>query len=62
MFVEFVYGFFDKRFANVGLSIAAISVIVDLLALPLYNIAESLQKKERDERIRLQPGIANLGQ
>jgi len=60
MFVEFVYGFFDKGFANVGLSIAAISVIVNLLALPLYNIAESLQKKERDERIWLQPGITRI--
>ena len=60
MIVEFVYGFFDKGFTNVGLSIAAISVIVNLLALPLYNIAESLQKKERDVRIRLQPGITRI--
>ncbi|HKM06474.1 MAG TPA: membrane protein insertase YidC [Sphaerochaeta sp.] len=60
MIVEFVYGFFDKGFTNVGLSIAAISVIVNLLALPLYNIAESLQKKERDVRIHLQPGITRI--
>ncbi|MDY0289495.1 MAG: membrane protein insertase YidC [Sphaerochaeta sp.] len=60
MIVEFVYAFFYKGFKNPGLSIAAISVIINLLALPLYNIAESLQKKERDERIRLQPGIARI--
>ena len=60
MIVEFVYGFFDKGFSNVGLSIAAISVIINLLALPLYNIAEKLQKKERDERIRLLPGITRI--
>ncbi|MDT4762164.1 membrane protein insertase YidC [Sphaerochaeta sp. PS] len=60
MFVEFVYAFFYKGFKNPGLSIAAISVIVNLLALPLYNIAESLQKKERDERLRLQPGISRI--
>ena len=60
MFVEFVYAFFDKGFKNPGLSIAAISVIVNLLALPLYNIADSLQKKERDVRIRLQPGITRI--
>ncbi len=60
MFVEFVYAFFYKGFKNPGLSIASISVIVNLLALPLYNIAESLQKKERDVRIRLQPGITRI--
>ena len=60
MFVEFVYAFFYKGFKNPGLSIAAISVIVNLLALPLYNIAESLQKKERDVRIRLQPGVTRI--
>jgi YidC/Oxa1 family membrane protein insertase len=60
MFVEFVYAFFYKGFKNPGLSIAAISVIVNLLALPLYNIAESLQKKERDMRVRLQPGIDRI--
>ena len=60
MFVEFVYAFFDKGFKNPGLSIAAISVIINLLALPLYNIADSLQKKERDVRIRLQPGITRI--
>ena len=60
MIVEFVYGFLDKGFANVGLSIAAISVVINLLALPLYNIAESLQKKERDARMQLQPGITRI--
>ncbi len=60
MIVEFVYSFFSLGFSNVGLSIAAISVVVNLLALPLYNIAESLQKKERDERQRLEPGIRRI--
>lgn len=60
MFVEFVYAFFYKGFKNPGLSIVAISVVVNLLALPLYNIAESLQKKERDVRIWLQPGITRI--
>jgi membrane protein insertase Oxa1/YidC/SpoIIIJ len=33
---------------------------VNLLALRRYNIAEKLQKKERDERIRLLPGITRI--
>lgn len=60
MFVEFVYTFFEKSFNNSGVAITAISVTVSLLALPLYNIAESLQKKERNERLYLQPGITRI--
>ena len=60
MIIEFVYSFFSLGFSNVGLSIAAISVVVNLLALPLYNIAESLQKKERDQRLQLEPGIRRI--
>ena len=60
MFVEFVYIFFEKGFADAGIAIAAISVVVNLLALPLYNIAEKLQKQERDVRIHLQPGITRI--
>lgn len=60
MLVEFVYSFFYKGFDNPGLSIAAISVIISLLTLPLYNMAESLQKKECDVRMGLQPGITRI--
>jgi len=60
MFVEFVYIFFERGFANAGIAIAAISVIVNLLALPLYNIAEKLQREERDVRIQLLPGITRI--
>lgn len=60
MLVEFVYFFFYKGFDNPGLSIAAISVVITLLTLPLYNIAELLQKKERDVRISLEPGITRI--
>ena len=60
MLVEFVYIFFENGFNDAGIAIAAISVIINLLALPLYNIAESLQKKERDVRIRLQPCISRI--
>ena len=60
MFVEFVYVFFENGFENAGIAIAAISLVVSILTLPLYTIAESLQKKERDIRIRLQPGVARI--
>jgi len=60
MFVEFIYIFFEEGFADAGIAIAAISIIVNLLALPLYNIAEKLQREERDVRIQLLPGITRI--
>ena len=60
LIVELLFVFFYKAFDNLGLSIAAISILVSLLSLPLYHIAEQLQKKERDVRIAMQPGIARI--
>ncbi|WP_370570354.1 YidC/Oxa1 family membrane protein insertase, partial [Sphaerochaeta sp. S2] len=60
LLVELLFVFFFKAFDNFGLSIAAISILVSLLSLPLYHIAEQLQKKERDTRIRMQPGISRI--
>ena len=60
MLVEFIYMFFDKGFGNPGLSIAGISIVINILALPLYNIANTLQKKERDVRMKMQSGIQRI--
>lgn len=60
MIVQFIYFFFEKGFHNPGLSIAAISVAINLIALPLYNIANALQEKERDVRIKMQGGIQRI--
>ena len=60
LLVELIYVFFLKSFDNSGIAIAGISIVVSLLALPLYNIADSLQRKERDVRIQLKPGIDRI--
>lgn len=60
LLVELLFVFFFKAFDNIGIAIAAISVLISLLSLPLYNRAEAIQKKERDQRIRLQPGIDRI--
>ena len=60
MIVEALFVFFFKAFDNLGLAIAAISILVSLLSLPLYHIAEKLQEKERTQRLRMQPGIRRI--
>lgn len=60
LILEFFFIFFDKSFDNLGLSIVGLSFVVSLLTLPLYHVAESLQRKERDQRQALAPGIERI--
>lgn len=57
---EFFYSLFDKIFSHSGLAIVGVSFAVSLLVLPLYQISERVQKKERCTRVALQPGIQRI--
>ena len=57
LLIEFSFVFFYKFLRNFGLSVVAISMVVSFLTLPLYQIAESIQKKEREQRQNLQSKI-----
>lgn len=50
MVIEFVFYFYHANFRIGGIAgaILAVSLTVNFLALPLYNIADRLQEKERD--------------
>lgn len=60
LLIELLFSFFYKAFDNLGISIVAISLLVSLLSLPLYHIAEQIQKKERDQRKQMEPGIRRI--
>ncbi|MEA4860975.1 MAG: YidC/Oxa1 family membrane protein insertase, partial [Sphaerochaeta sp.] len=42
------------------MAIVGISLVINLLALPLYHVAETLQRKERDVRMHLSSGISRI--
>ena len=60
LLIEFVFIVTTKGFSNIGVAIAGISVFINLLTLPLYVMADNLQKEERDTRIRLKPEIDKI--
>ena len=62
LLVEFIYVLFFKAFNNSGYAIAAISIVINILALPLYNIAEKIQIRERNIRVKLKPEIDKIKQ
>ena len=49
MIVNWVFNFFIFKFTHFGVigAICGVSLVINFLALPLYNIADSLQEKER---------------
>ena len=60
LLIETVFLLTDRIFDNYGLSIAAVSLAVSFLSLPLYVIAERWQQKERDIQTRFKPEMRKL--
>jgi len=62
LLVEFFFVFFYESFEHVGISIIGISVVINMLSLPLYMKAEELQRRERELRMSMTPGISRIKQ
>ena len=60
LIIELVYVVFDLMFHNPFLSIAGVSIAVNILTLPLYNIAEAWQQKERDIQKKMKPQVDRI--
>jgi len=60
LIIEILFKIFDKTFGNTGISIIGVSLVVTLVCLPLYLIAEKWQNIERDTIRRLKPKIDKI--
>lgn len=60
--VGWTFFFFNKKFSMFGpaAAIVGVSLIINFLALPLYNIADSLQERERQIQKSLEKGIKRI--
>jgi YidC/Oxa1 family membrane protein insertase len=52
--------FAEKVFRETGISVVAVSAVVSVLCLPLYNVAEKWQQLERDIQKRLKPKVDKI--
>lgn len=50
MLVEMTYSFVHRLLGNVGLSIIAVSLVIQTLVLPLYKRADAMQDEERQRQ------------
>lgn len=62
MIIEFVFVFSKEKIMVGGIfgSIITVSLVVNFLALPLYNIADNLQKSERDIQMRMSKWLNHI--
>lgn len=60
--IDFAYVFSENMFPLLGAfgNVFFVSIVVNLIALPLYNKAESLQKVERDKSALLKPMVDKI--
>lgn len=54
LIVEYIYARANRIFANPGLSIIAVSLLVNVLVLPLYNKSDAMQEEERKRQASMQ--------
>ena len=61
MFVEFIF-FLANNITDdyIGFSIILLSITVNVICLPIYNVAEGWQEKERTTQKKLKPKIADI--
>jgi len=58
--IEFSFFFSQKVFKETGISIVFISIVISVLCLPLYNVAEKWQEAERDLQKKMKPKIDSI--
>ena len=60
--IEFIFNFALSKLTRLGVggAIVCVSMAVNFLALPLYNIADSLQLKERNQQKKMEPWIKHI--
>ena len=57
---EVLYAAAGHILHNSGLSITVLSLAVNILVLPLYNRAETVQREERELEKRMEPGVRHI--
>ena len=57
---EFIFSMANSVTHNLGISILTLSLVVNILVLPLYNRADELQKEEKDKQKNMEKWIRHI--
>ena len=57
---EFIFVIANRVVGHPGLAVIALSLLMNILVLPLYRRADAMQEEARDIDARLAPGVAHI--
>lgn len=60
MIVEFIFSIMYKIFENPGIAIIFVSIVVQLLVLPLYKQSDAMQEEERQKQKEMEPWLKHI--
>ena len=62
LIVDWVFSFFIVKIPQLGVigAIVGVSIVINILALPVYKIADAIQDKERKIKGRLEPRVKRI--
>lgn len=60
LFFEIVFNYANQLMGHPGLAIIYLSLVINILVLPLYRRADAMQAENRDREAKLQPGISHI--
>lgn len=58
--IEFIFTVMSRLFGNYGIAIIMVSVVINLLILPLYKRSDALQEQERKKQKEMEPWVKHI--
>ena len=62
LIVDWIFQYMYRQFPFIGVlgAIIGVSLVINFLALPIYNVADGIQDKERQLQRKMQSGIKRI--
>lgn len=58
--VEIIFIVMYKAFSNAGIAIVFVSILIQLLVLPMYRKSDALQEEERNKQLKMKPWVDHI--
>lgn len=60
LLIEFIFTVMSRLFGNYGIAIIMVSIVINLLILPLYKRSDAMQEQERKKQKEMEPWVKHI--
>ena len=60
LLIEFIFTVMSRCFGNYGIAIIMVSIVINLLILPLYKRSDAMQEQERMKQKEMEPWVKHI--